>query len=608
MVRFFLMHKDIPCGTLTYDETTGRIVNYNDFKTGESPFLGNSNDAKLKKWWEFRSIPASRAAVNDMLKEAGCFNPGTYLGKNLALSMTDAYWIRPEDMDVSYNEIKFSNFAAYHDGKVPYHNATSYDPNASLGGQMDKYWDLSNNPPVLVKESSKYFGQQSINEVFATRLHEMQKTSVPFVRYSATMTEDRTVLCRCNAFTADSIELIPAYEIIESQKIRNDTSLYDGYIEICIQNGIPREIMQSFMDYQTMTDFIISNTDEHLLNFGVLRDPNTMKLLGPAPIFDSGNSMFFRDDRRYPYTRAGLLEKKITSFYNKEEAMLKKVKNRSIVKTDLLPEPREVKRLYAESGIPEWKADVISKNYETKIQMVKEFQHGKTISLYTEKQKEKVLLREQKNEEKASVKFVMLCGIPGSGKTAEANRLMQSFVDEGFHTVNPEKLYSVDKALSACSAGLLVNEQLIASGITPQVGDEGGITVINPGDIRKNLAERLGYYDNNFVFAIVDAQIKTALLSGVSVIYDASNLDRKTREHFIGIAKEAGIKSTDLHIMKANPEKSSTGLPSHRLQAMAERLQESEPGYGEGWTRIIIHEPEKEIGNTDHQFNDHEEL
>ena len=37
MVRFFLMHKDIPCGTLTYDETTGRIVNYNDFKTGEFP-------------------------------------------------------------------------------------------------------------------------------------------------------------------------------------------------------------------------------------------------------------------------------------------------------------------------------------------------------------------------------------------------------------------------------------------------------------------------------------------------------------------------------------------------------------------------------------------
>ena len=32
----------------------------------------------------------------------------------------------------------------YSDGKVPYYNATSYDPNASLGGQLEKYWDLEN--------------------------------------------------------------------------------------------------------------------------------------------------------------------------------------------------------------------------------------------------------------------------------------------------------------------------------------------------------------------------------------------------------------------------------------------------------------------------------
>lgn len=30
----------------------------------------------------------------------------------------------------------------YNEGKIPYHNATSYDYNASLGGQMEKYWDL----------------------------------------------------------------------------------------------------------------------------------------------------------------------------------------------------------------------------------------------------------------------------------------------------------------------------------------------------------------------------------------------------------------------------------------------------------------------------------
>ena len=70
-----------------------------------------------------------------------------------------------------------------HDGKIPYHNETSYDPNASLGGQMEKYWDLSGEQPILVKESYRFWGQQSINEVFATFVHELQKTYVPFVKY-----------------------------------------------------------------------------------------------------------------------------------------------------------------------------------------------------------------------------------------------------------------------------------------------------------------------------------------------------------------------------------------------------------------------------------------
>ena len=191
MVKCFLMHKDHVCGTMTYDETTGRIMNYHDNKTGYSPFLGNSDAAKIKKWWEMRAIPASRTSVEKILREAGCFNPGSYLAKNLALSMTDAYWICPENATVTYDEVKLSNFALYHEGKLPYHNATSYDPNASLGGQMEKYWDLGQDVPVLVKKSYKLFGQQSINEVFATRIHDMQDTKIPYVRYSASITEDR---------------------------------------------------------------------------------------------------------------------------------------------------------------------------------------------------------------------------------------------------------------------------------------------------------------------------------------------------------------------------------------------------------------------------------
>ena len=82
------------------------------------------------------------------------------------------------------------------------------------------------------------------------------------------------------------------------------------------------EKIQAYMDYQTLTDFVISNTDEHLLNFGILRDTNTMQLIAPAPIFDSGNSMFFSDNRVSRYSRVELLERKITSFYATEDKML----------------------------------------------------------------------------------------------------------------------------------------------------------------------------------------------------------------------------------------------------------------------------------------------
>ena len=104
--------------------------------------------------------------------------------------------------------------------------------------------------PVLVKESYKYFGQQSINEVFATRLHQLQQTHIPFLRYTATRTEDYGILSKCKAFTTDDVEFVSAYEVIMSQKRRNDEAEYDQFIRICTSGGISQDEIQAFMDYQ----------------------------------------------------------------------------------------------------------------------------------------------------------------------------------------------------------------------------------------------------------------------------------------------------------------------------------------------------------------------
>lgn len=601
MIKYSLMHKNDKCGTILFDENIGRITEYHDDRNGLSPYLGNCDIKKIQKWWEMRAVPASRATMQQVINNANCLNTEVYLAKNLGLSMTDTYWIKPSGIDLSFDNVKFANLAAYSHGKIPYHNATSYDPNASLGGQMEKYWDLMHKTPILVKESYKYYGQQSINEVFASIVHSRQPSNVEFVRYTAEMTEDRGVQCKCPAFTSENIELLSAYEMVESRKIQNSQALYDEYINICVENGIDYNQIQEFMDYQTMTDFLITNTDEHLLNFGVLRDPNTMKLIGPAPIFDSGNSMFYSDGRKTPYTRAGILDIPITSFYKREEKLLGKVKNKTAVDLNSIPSAGEVKELYVNAGIPEEKADVISKNYDTKAKMLSEFQRGKTISLYKEKQAEKnskynTIVKEPEVKME-SPKFIMLCGIPGSGKSQLAKSLYADLQNKKMDDVN---LYPASKAIK--NIGLIFDPSKITNDIVINADYKDSIVLISPNKIRQELKDNYpDSYSESLVFAIVDARIKTALKSGASVVYEATNLDKPIREKYLGIANEYGVKDTSLHVTWINPNDSISSISPNLLSAMNNRLVDSNPSKDEGWSDFVQHGmPAEKIQSNDY--------
>ena len=601
MIKYILMHKNDKCGTILFDENIGRITEYHDDRNGLSPYLGNCDIKKIQKWWEMRAVPASRATMQQVINNANCLNTEVYLAKNLGLSMTDTYWIKPSGIDLSFNNVKFANLAAYSHGKIPYHNATSYDPNASLGGQMEKYWDLMHKTPILVKESYKYYGQQSINEVFASIVHSRQPSNVEFVRYTAEMTEDRGVQCKCPAFTSENIELLSAYEMVESRKIQNSQALYDEYINICVENGIDYNQIQEFMDYQTMTDFLITNTDEHLLNFGVLRDPNTMKLIGPAPIFDSGNSMFYSDGRKTPYTRAGILDIPITSFYKREEKLLGKVKNKTAVDLNSIPSAGDVKELYANAGIPEEKADVISKNYDTKAKMLSEFQRGKTISLYKEKQAEKnskynTIVKEPEVKME-SPKFIMLCGIPGSGKSQLAKSLYADLQNKKMDDVN---LYPASKAIK--NIGLIFDPSKITNDIVINADYKDSTVLISPNKIRQELKDNYpDSYSESLVFAIVDARIKTALKSGASVVYEATNLDKPIREKYLGIANEYGVKDTSLHVTWINPNDSISSISPNLLSAMNNRLVDSNPSKDEGWSDFVQHGmPAEKIQSNDY--------
>lgn len=385
MDYYLLKHKDVTYGLIAIDPDDGSLAEVKIYDQKYAPYLGKADLRKTKRWWDMRAVPGGRKDMDRMIREAGCQNSRAYLAKNLALSISDTYWICPIEMDLSWSDVNLYRLAGMHGGLVPFHRMSSYDPNASLGGQMSKVWDVREIPPVLKKTAWQYFGQQGINEVFATEIHTRQNTKYPFVRYEISKTKDHGMTASCPAFTSPEIEFISAYEVLESDKIRNDESLYDAYIRICGQHGIDTEYMRGFMDYQTATDFIISNTDEHLMNFGVIRNTDTMQLIGPAPVFDSGNSMFYADERKAPYDRIGLLERRITAFHDSEEKMISHIQNKKLVDITLLPSKEEVREFYRIHGLPEERAAFIAESYAVKCELFADFQSGKTISLYHER-------------------------------------------------------------------------------------------------------------------------------------------------------------------------------------------------------------------------------
>ncbi len=379
-IYYTLMHKNKEVGLLGIDADDSKITAWKSINQPETPFVGQADLHKLKIWWSSRAVPGSRKMMADMLHKADCQTPLEYLSKNLGLSMTDTYWIRPLGADLTWEDVSLFK---KQDITLPYHNAASYDPNASLGGQMEKYWDMSGEAPLLVKTASAHYGQQGLNELFASLLHKAQNIDIPYTSYGIRFLPDNSVQCCCKAFTSENIEFLSAYEILNATPDNNEQSLYDKFISECAKHGLDEQYVRKFLDYQTLTDFIIDNIDEHLNNFGILRDTDTNQWIAPAPIFDSGNSMYYQEYEK-AFNRVDHLKQEITGFHHSWEKMLKHITFKDIVQYDNLPDRDQVMQFYTTHKVPEAKAQIIAASYDSRLSLVRDFQHNHAISLYKE--------------------------------------------------------------------------------------------------------------------------------------------------------------------------------------------------------------------------------
>lgn len=387
--EYFLMHKDIPVALMEISED-GILGNYriNEAEKDHIPLGGQMNEMKFHDWWKDRAIPKTRHGAKTALQRLGYASTNSALVDNLALSLSDCYWIKPRDEDLSWSEVNlftndfidaFGEITINKDQIVDIRNKTRFSCAASQGELQKKWCIADDGRRYMVKGNYGQSYQQSLNEIFATKLHERQGYS-NYTEYILTKLKVEGDLeglgCLSYDFCSENVECISAWELLQTIKTKQNESYYYPLKKVCTNLGISEDDFTTFMDYQIMTDYLLSNTDRHMNNISIMRNPDTLKILGFSPIYDSGNSMFYN----IPYEHLDTVrinDINTHSFIKREVKLLSYIQNRDLVDIEnaiMDFEIYEMDLIERKIRIPK-----IKELYQKKLDNLHLFQSGKDI-------------------------------------------------------------------------------------------------------------------------------------------------------------------------------------------------------------------------------------
>ena len=387
---YILMHRDRNVASLVMEPVSGALISVSEVYNEELLPLGTKGpDDRLKAWWQRRAVPITQGIMQKILERIEFVTPQAYLLKNLGLSMEDCYWVKPAQSDLTWRDVNlfqndFDDFVgalqfAGVDAMIDFRNFDVRFPSSSTHGNMPKTWVIQGNGTrSLVKGSKNGNTQQLFNELVASYIHRKQG-KFDFVQYEfseADYGHGQQLTVSSNAFTSEFLEFIPAADIIREYR-KPDVSPYDTFVNACAKNGLDKEQVRSFLDYQILTDFLITNTDRSYENFGVLRDAESLAFVKLAPIFDSGNSMFFDLDM----TRRGTLDLKdiaVDSFARNEAGLIRLVRDPMVVDVDNLLTDDELSQVLQSSSRTPEEIRLLVQIYDKKKGLLMKLRKGDT--------------------------------------------------------------------------------------------------------------------------------------------------------------------------------------------------------------------------------------
>lgn len=312
MERYILMNQNKEVLKFEFDKDLNVITKIDEiYNLDYAPLnikniIEHKRAIELNNWFNERGIPVYRDNVKEILEIFNIRSVKELINKDYALSVSDQYWFKPENVDVewkninyfdrSYDSISFAD-STFGSGAGKSLNQTSQNfsdktPNNTSNGQLKKVWIKKDNENYLYKGAGTIHNFEPINEVLASKICKILE--VPYVEYTIDVIQSKrqdTVVSICKCAINKDEEIIPAHSILterasEVQKNMND---YNLYLEILKSHNVPNA--EEYLQKMFILDYIILNEDRHLNNFGIIRDVNSLEWKRICPIFDTGRSM-----------------------------------------------------------------------------------------------------------------------------------------------------------------------------------------------------------------------------------------------------------------------------------------------------------------------------
>ena len=239
-------------------------------------FFKNKNNADM--WLETRVIDKGRINSRKLkkallLKDKDDISTALYV---YGATITDNYWIKPYNEDISYKDIAFTKnsfdlLALEGDLTIFAYSKPERTPELTNTGSYEKCWKREEGNWYLYKKGSNgdFFA-----ELFAYRLGEflgcnMAKYELDsgYIK-SLNFTEGKYNLEPMAHLIWDNDDYLDNYDLLMSM----DSKLAKQYIDIILM------------------DTLIFNTDRHTYNYGFLRSQETGEIKSMAPNFDNNQA------------------------------------------------------------------------------------------------------------------------------------------------------------------------------------------------------------------------------------------------------------------------------------------------------------------------------